>query len=261
MQLGSETKESKGVYISFIVPVYNAGRYLQHCIDSILAQDFQNFELILINDGSTDDSEKICEQNSHKDSRIRYASQLNKGPSAARNLGINMAQGQWIAFVDADDFVGVHYASSLLKNCQPDKLSVLSGVRLVDYQGNMINRVGLTFEDLINLNNMKDSFVAMLLKYIPLVSSWGKIFNSQVIRKNNLSFDERFHNGEDRIFLAQYLLSPEVASLCVVNNDEYFYLQNPLSLTSSLSVSGLEWAKVILLWNDLFNKIVTKFFY
>ncbi len=91
--------------ISIIVPVYNAEKYLSRCIDSILGQTFNNFECILINDGSLDNSPAICDDYARKDSRIRVIHQENRGVSAARNVGIDASQGKWIGFVDSDDWI------------------------------------------------------------------------------------------------------------------------------------------------------------
>ena len=91
--------------ISIIVPVYNVEEYLQRCIDSILNQRFKDFELILINDGSTDNSLKICKEYSLSDSRVKVINKENGGLSSARNAGINIAKGKYIGFVDSDDWI------------------------------------------------------------------------------------------------------------------------------------------------------------
>ena len=91
--------------VSVIVPVYNVEKLLQRCIDSILAQTFTDFELLLIDDGSKDKSGEICDEYAAKDSRIRVFHKQNGGVSTARNLGIDKAQGEWIYFVDSDDIV------------------------------------------------------------------------------------------------------------------------------------------------------------
>ena len=91
--------------ISVIVPVYNTEKYLNRCIDSILAQTFTDFELLLIDDGSTDCSGKICDEYAAKDSRVRVFHKENGGVSSARNMGLDNAQGEWITFVDSDDWV------------------------------------------------------------------------------------------------------------------------------------------------------------
>lgn len=91
--------------ISVIVPVYNVEEYLKQCLDSILEQTFSNYEVILVNDGSTDSSGLICQEYAEKDSRIRYFEKENGGLSDARNYGIEQAQGEYLTFVDSDDFL------------------------------------------------------------------------------------------------------------------------------------------------------------
>ena len=98
--------------ISVIVPAYNTKQYLPRCIDSILSQSFSNFELPLIDDGSTDGGGKICDAYAEKDSRIRVFHKENGGASSARNLGLDKARGEWITFVDSDDFVEKDYFSN-----------------------------------------------------------------------------------------------------------------------------------------------------
>ncbi len=110
-----------GDLISIIVPVYNVERYLEQCINSIICQTYPYLEIILVNDGSTDHSEKIIESFRQKDSRIRYIVQSNQGLSSARNLGKNIAKGSYIAFVDADDYIADDYVESLYHLlCQGD---------------------------------------------------------------------------------------------------------------------------------------------
>lgn len=99
--------------ISLIVPVYNVAPYLHRCINSILEQSYQNIEILLINDGSTDNSAFICQEYAEKDSRIRVIHQSNQGPSAARNTGISAAKGDYIAFIDSDDFIEKDYLKNL----------------------------------------------------------------------------------------------------------------------------------------------------
>ena len=100
---------NKNPKISIIVPVYNAEQYLRRCIDSILNQSFTDFELILIDDGSKDKSSDICDEYAAKDSRIKVYHKENGGVSSARNLGLDNANGEWIAFVDSDDFIKEDY--------------------------------------------------------------------------------------------------------------------------------------------------------
>lgn len=109
---------TKAPEISVIVPVYNSGKYLRECIDSILAQTFSDFELILIDDGSTDDSPAICDEYAARDHRIHVIHQPNSGVSAARNAGIEAAKGQWIMFVDSDDMIKPDMVQTLLDEAE-----------------------------------------------------------------------------------------------------------------------------------------------
>ena len=103
--------------ISIIVPVYNTEKYLDQCIQSVLAQTYTNWELLLIDDGSTDSSGAICDKYAAEDNRIRVFHKENGGVSSARNLGLDNAQGEWISFVDADD-CEVNFARSAKKSCK-----------------------------------------------------------------------------------------------------------------------------------------------
>lgn len=97
------------VKISVIVPVYNAEKYLRRCVGSILAQTFTDFELLLVDDGSTDASGAICDEYASADARVRVFHKPNGGVSSARNLGLDNARGEWIAFADADDYLFKHF--------------------------------------------------------------------------------------------------------------------------------------------------------
>ena len=99
--------------ISVIVPVYNVENYIHHCVDSILSQSFSDFELLLIDDGSNDKSGLICDEYARKDSRIKVYHKENGGVSSARNLGIEKANGEWICFIDADDYVRQDFFSDI----------------------------------------------------------------------------------------------------------------------------------------------------
>ena len=99
--------------ISVIVPVYNVEKYLNKCIDSIINQTYKNLEIILVDDGSQDSSGKICDEYTKKDNRIKVIHKENGGVSSARNIGLNNATGEWIAFIDADDWVDEEYLQTL----------------------------------------------------------------------------------------------------------------------------------------------------
>ena len=100
--------------VSVIVPVYNAEKYLQECVDSILRQTLADLELILVDDGSTDSSPAICDRYAEQDARVQVIRQANAGLSAARNRGIEVAAGEWVAFVDSDDFIDANMYRTMI---------------------------------------------------------------------------------------------------------------------------------------------------
>lgn len=125
--------------ISIIVPIYNVEKYLSKCVDSILNQSFKDFELILVNDGSTDESGKICDAYSLKDKRIKVIHQSNKGVGSACNVGINCAIGEYIAFIDPDDYIHENMYEILYKASIKDEADiVICNFYLVDEQTEML---------------------------------------------------------------------------------------------------------------------------
>lgn len=127
--------------ISVIVPVYNQSRYLARCIDSILNQSYDDFELLLINDGSIDDSGTICEKYKLQDKRVKVYHQTNKGVSAARNHGLRVASGEWITFVDSDDYIKSHYLSNFNSQSLAKFDLAIQGITTIDSFGKTINRL------------------------------------------------------------------------------------------------------------------------
>lgn len=110
-----ENRQNSFPLISIIVPVYNVQEYLERCVVSLLHQTYHNLEIILIDDGSTDDSPKLCKELQNRDARIKFVSQINQGIGAVRNLGLSMAHGEYVGFVDSDDWVDEDMYESLLK--------------------------------------------------------------------------------------------------------------------------------------------------
>lgn len=206
--------------ISIIVPVFNAAQYLQECLDSILSQSFNDFELILIDDGSTDNSLSICQSYEHRDSRIKIISGPNQGVSAARNKGLNVACGEWITFVDADDCF-LHDALQTLYNramCTGADLVLANALRLKD--GNL-NKI-------LSLSNEVLSNVICSIKHFAL---WGYLFNGQIIRQNRLKFIEGLAYSEDRIFIYQISMFCKTIAYCAT--PVYVYRINDNSACAS----------------------------
>lgn len=190
--------------VSIIIPVYNAERYLNRCIDSVLSQTFTDYELLLINDGSTDESGDICDFYGQKDSRIRVFHKENGGVSSARNVGINNARGEWIAFVDADDELFFDAFASLTKEIYSDIDLVMAGYDEFDVHGNML----FSTSSVLAQDKMIDRDLAIKLLYRDKYYQYyvvAKLFRGSIIKDNKIFFNESLFFSEDRLFVIEYL--------------------------------------------------------
>lgn len=172
--------------ISVIIPVYNAAPYLRNCLNSILLQTFTDFELLIINDGSNDGSEIICEEFKIKDSRIRIIHKSNQGEYSARNCGIQESKGAYIVFIDADDYIPPTYLEKLY-NAIIEKNSDLAICKCIEIKENqkVINNPVSTNHFSIT----KVQLIRGLFSSVEFMSSWGKIYKSDLIK--NQIFIER----------------------------------------------------------------------
>lgn len=205
--------------ISVIVPVYNVEKYLSRCIDSILAQTFKDFELLLIDDGSKDSSGKICDEYAKKDKHIRVFHKENGGVSSARNLGLDLAVGEWVSFVDADDKIEEKYLSDLIENSSNVEL-VICGYKQIGIS----NKTVIYNEAVFNMKLYKDQsyfnrseIEASCLFYCP----WRKLFKLELIKSNNIRFDEIMFLGENTCFLILYV--KYVNKIKVINDTSYIF--------------------------------------
>ncbi len=182
--------------LSLIVPVYKAERYLEKCVDSILHQNFQDWELLLIDDGSPDESPAICDRYAGKDSRVRVIHQKNAGVSAARNKGLELAQGEWIGFVDADDWIQPDMYEVLLTESRDadvvmcDALSVYENGKREPYTICQLPESCLL--------GHKDFFPSLLLEFAGEV--WRCIYRRSLIEKYGIRFPRGLKFSEDRVF-------------------------------------------------------------
>ena len=189
--------------ISVIVPVYNAGLSIEKCAKSILTQTFSNLELILIDDGSTDNSLFICRSLASQDARITVRHQSNQGVSKARNLGISISKGEWIAFVDADDYLYEYYLSGLLMQTTDCEL-VIGGYNKV-LLSEKKEFPGVLFPEMV-LSKSNVDCQEISDKVLLYGTPWGKLFKSSLIKENNIIFPVNFTLHEDHIFFYETLL-------------------------------------------------------
>lgn len=215
------------VKVSVIVPVYNAEQYISRCVDSILAQKFTDFELILVNDGSTDDSLTFCRRYEDKDSRIIVLDKSNGGASSARNAGIDAARGDYICFVDADDYVNENYLLHLYQDMGMD-----ADIDLVLHGMNRIKRETIT--PIVYLKTQTYTLdEGSFFKDIELCKMCGpccKLFKHDIITNNGIKFNEKIIYAEDLDFFAKYLLHCRKVRTSECQN--YYYVANENSVST-----------------------------
>ena len=220
--------------VSIIVPVYNTAKYLCRCLDSILQQSFNDFEVLLVDDGSTDGSVKICDEYAAKDSRVRVFHKVNEGVSSARNMGLDNAVGEWVTFVDSDDELSVE-GLRLDYNQLGDVdliLTAYCGKKGDAFELNVVEREGgHDFKTFLSENLNCGVFSVVC----------GKFFRREKI--GNLRFDVAMKIGEDTLFTLMFL---SVINECkVVNTVTYIYnqpqnLQKKYGLGVTDSISNLD---------------------
>lgn len=187
--------------ISIIVPVYNAEKYLSRCVDSIMTQTFHNWELLLVDDGSIDKSGEICAQYATKDKRIQVFHKENGGVSSARNIGLDHAKGEWITFVDADDFIRESYLAHLLEHAQKQIDLVISYAEI--HNSDDVLKESYPSK-LVDETNFESMFIENDMNWH--TSPWSKLYKRSIIEEHHLSFCEGMHIGEDAVFLYSYML-------------------------------------------------------
>lgn len=203
--------------ISIIVPVYNVEDYLPQCLNSIITQKYVNWECILIDDGSTDNSGLICDSYSQKDNRITIIHQANQGVSVARNNGIKCATGQYITFVDSDDWIDENYLNSLLKGLYSNSDIVASGL-IQEFPDNTTKTLVPPQNYSFSLNEEHTNIFVEMNKLSLFYGPVAKLYKHSIIKKYNISFPENCSYGEDLIFNYQYLSHiKEITCMSVVN--------------------------------------------
>lgn len=202
--------------ISVIIPVYKVEQYIEECLDSLLNQTFIDFEIILIDDGSPDNSGIICDEYAKKDSRIRVVHKQNGGAGAARNTGIDAAHGEYIAFVDSDDFCNKNYLYNFFTDSQVNEDLVIQGFHKYVRE----EQPGIDFKPAIyDRNNLVGGILDNNL--LSFGAPYCKLFRYDIIEKNNIRFSTKYSFGEDTYFFFSYLT--HIRSIRMVNSKGYYY--------------------------------------
>ena len=211
---------------SFIVPVYNSGPYLEPCVSSLLAQTCQNFEILLIDDGSTDGSGAVCDRLGETHPQIRVFHKENGGVASARNFGIDQAEGEFLLFIDGDDTVEPDYlecANRLLQDHTIDM--VVMGMSFDFYEHGVLirNEVHAMNDGIMERKAWRES-VLELFAANSLSSSCNKVLSAKCIKKHNLRFDEQLILYEDLHFSINY--SKYVDRIAFISHGYYHYRIN-----------------------------------
>lgn len=221
--------------ISVIVPIYNTEQYLSRCLDSIISQSFTDFELLLIDDGSTDGSGIICDSYADRDRRIRVFHKENGGVSSARNVGLKEANGEWICCVDSDDKLLTGGLQTMV-DCISDEVDmVMAGY--FELEGETLQKDTTCFggDGIIAQNK------ALLMMYpsadLPYMGyPWGKLFKRDLVLERNLSFDEHIKIKEDTLFVVEYLCGIQ-KQVCYTSTPVYEYVKLPTGVMSGMNQS------------------------
>lgn len=211
---------------SILTPAYNAEKFIERCITSVLEQNFKDFEFIIVDDGSVDDTYQVCLQYAKKDKRIKLIRQENQGVAATRNILLENAQGEWITFVDADDYIHNHYLCTFLKCLQA---SPEVDVFISDYFS-VVNETLVSGKS--NSFKTKTEFIIRLLDFRKVNTAlWGKIIRRDFITANGISFKPGIDMGEDLLFMTR--LFPSASDIHYISEKLYYWVRNTNSMTSN----------------------------
>lgn len=244
--------------VSIIVPVYNVEKTLERCVDSILNQEYTDFELLLIDDGSKDKSPQICDAYAAKDTRVRVVHKENGGVSAARNLALDMAEGTYLQFLDSDDWITPNATRLFVEAAKQYECDMV----IADFYrviGERVSHKGaIEDEGLLS----REAFAEQMMEnpadfYYGVL--WNKLFRREIVEKNRLRMDEKLSWCEDFLFNLEYIRYCE--KLFVLQVPIYYYVRTKGSLASqSMSITKVVKMKLMLFeyYTDFYKQVLTE---
>lgn len=219
--------------ISIIIPCYNIAAHLPKCVDALLAQTHTDFELLLMDDGSTDATLDVCKRYEAQDPRVKAYTHPNKGVSYTRNRGIERAKNDWIVFIDGDDYVKPDYIEVLANNCEQNVWTLCGMINV--RQG--IEKENENYKQLLdhfpNRRIEKSDFID-LLKFYSYSSPCARIYSRSIIIQNKIVFPENVSYQEDLLFNIEY--SKHIDAVKLVDYFGYYYIEHPTSSTGRYHV-------------------------
>ena len=246
----------KDSLISIVIPIYNAEKYLEECLNSIKSQTYKNFEVIMVNDGSKDDSETICMNFLRSDSRFRYLKKANGGVSSARNLGLDNVKGDYITFIDADDWVDENYLDLLITTVKKNHSDIVVSSYKQFNNIDVFYLRAYTIQEkyLLNFEKMnRDDFLTIFPKLMSINvcfnNAVAKLFRKELVK--NLRFDTSIKYGEDLDFYFRLYLN--VDSISYVDEPTYVYRIHGDSTTSNFNQEHAE--QELSIFKQMYEKI------
>lgn len=230
--------------LSIIVPIFNGEEYLHRCIDSILSQQYTDFELILIDDGSTDNSLSICNEYSEKDSRIVVYHKENEGLVAARKSGLSLAKGEYIGFVDCDDFIEDNMYHDLMSVAENDGSDIVAGGIILDYVSHSkvyFNSFDEGFYSKERINNIiipQMLIYSGFVKYGMIPGVVTKVIRRSILEKALTNVSDKLTIGEDVAITAYSMINAK--SLTIIKNAGYHYIQTDNSMIRAFNSKRFE---------------------
>ena len=246
----------KDFLISIVIPIYNAEKYLEECLNSIKNQTYKNFEVIMVNDGSKDDSETICMNFLRSDSRFRYLKKENGGVSSTRNVGLDNVEGDYVTFIDADDWVDENYLELLITTVKKNHSDIVVSSYKQFNNIDVFYLRAYTIQEkyLLNFEKMnRDDFLTIFPKLMSINvcfnNAVAKLFRKELV--NNLRFDTSIKYGEDLDFYFRLYLN--VDSISYVDEPTYVYRMHGDSTTSNFNQEHAE--QELSIFKKMYEKI------
>ena len=213
--------------VSVIVPFYNAQDTIVRCVASVQMQTYNELEIILIDDGSKDKGFEICQVLMQEDKRIVLIQQGNKGVSAARNKGLEMAVGKYCCFVDADDFIDNDYVEYMVNNLEENEAELSTCAYCVEYEAKKWKNVTYGENKCLNLeDSLINFFSRMGMKGTPCC----KLFKTEILNKNRIRFNENIKMAEDKLFCYEYII--RCKRIFFATDVKYYYVLNSESASN-----------------------------
>ena len=237
--------------VSIIIPIYNAEESIKACLESIFAQDYQRFEVIAIDDGSTDGTPAVLDNCKQADGRVKVIRQMDAGVSAARNRGIDASSGDYVTFVDCDDTLLPNHISNLVNSISDVDLAITSYLRCEDRRMTSVTTHAVNTSIPLDKTLLTTLFRSGLLSPV-----WNKLFKKSILDGQSIRFDIRHGLGEDASFVFQYLLHSN-KNICISGTASYKYAQSSGGTLSTKFVPNFqaciieEFENFILLYRSL----------